>query len=957
MTPGSVVGRYIVVRRVGAGAMGVVLSAFDPQLDRRVALKVLRSGVWSSNGSTSDLADEAKAMAKLSHPNVVPVHDVGMHEGQVFVAMEFIDGTTLRGWLRDRARPWSDVVPVCLGAGRGLAAAHDEGLVHGDFKPDNVMVGKDGRARVTDFGLARRSADVSAQGHDAKRTASGALVGTPVYMAPEQLAGLEATAASDQFGFCVAMYEALFGVRPFAGRSVAALTEAQLEGRMQPSPDGVRVPRWLLRVVTRGLSRDPAERFPDMHGLLAALERGLARRGRQRWIVVGAGLAAAVSVVPATRAWNEGRARIACTAEASEVAPWYGPERREAIVAAFENSGAPYAREVIERVPPRLDDYAASLAEVADEVCLATELDGRMPPARLEKARWCLAERVRVFEAFVVGLDVPEERTVRNAMKAVSGLRPVGGCVDERALDAAPSPPPTDVQVAMAPLRDRLAASSACAARGDHTCALEVVRAAMAEVVELGEPSLLADAQRRESVALAVLGRPAEAEGIGTAAYENAIRADHWAVAARAAAHQSQVVGYMLARHDEGEVWSELSRVAVERAGDADGLLEAQRQMDLGGLRLGAGRRSEAYEAFSNALQRYEAALPFDHPSVARARFNAGSARVDLGEAHEGIAMLEAALEAQEHSLGPSHPELADTLNNLGSSYQNVGRFDESRAACTRGLELIVATRGPEHPRVGVLSLCLGDLEMQAGDWAAAEVAYERARDVMIAAKGPDHPHIVHVHTALAGVAGNRGEFQVQLDHLSEARRIIARTRPPEDSLSMEIESAYAYVLREFGRHEDVLTIRQAVYDVAANAEPPDPQLGKHSTELGRALVAVGRADEAIPLLQRGLTLREEVLPDGHPHLAWALVGLGEGYLAAGDVHAALPHLRRALKIRRAAGAEAMRVGEAEFLLARALRRSGAEAEAEPLARAALDRFRATAHAYRAKQAEVWLGE
>ena len=288
-------GRYVVLELVSAGGMGVVYEAFDPQLDRKVALKVLRPeslGSETLEQAQARLLREAQAMASLSHPNVVPVFDVGTVGRQVFVAMELVDGGTLTDWLRAERRGWREIVEMYLQAGRGLAAAHAAGIVHRDFKPDNVLVGRDGRARVSDFGLARPAvrelaragADRGAGAHES----SAALVGTPAYMAPEQFEGSGVSARSDQFSFCVALWEALYGRRPFPGQSAEQLAESVLSGAPPVPPAGSSVPGWLQRAVQRGLSRRPEERFPFIEGLLDDLSRSSLEGRRRRRLAAAA---------------------------------------------------------------------------------------------------------------------------------------------------------------------------------------------------------------------------------------------------------------------------------------------------------------------------------------------------------------------------------------------------------------------------------------------------------------------------------------------------------------------------------------------------------------------------------------------------------------------------------------------------------------------------------------------
>jgi len=318
--PGARCGRYVLFERLGAGGMGVVYAAYDPSLDRKVALKLLRHGEGADEGAIerNRLLREAKALARLSHPNVVHVYDVGtVGDDQVFIAMELVEGVTLRAWMREKKqRPWREVLPICLQAGEGLAAAHRADLVHRDFKPENVLLGKDGRVLVFDFGLAvppdaesPAAADAAARiaaariaaARDAPPPPAGAgvhtlerytvgAIGTPAYMAPEQHEGKPTDARTDQYSYCLTLYEALYGKRPFRtalptatplvatvtndgdeepGETMLDLGALKRAGEIPPPPADTDVPAWLRRAVVRGLARTPGERFPTMDALLA----------------------------------------------------------------------------------------------------------------------------------------------------------------------------------------------------------------------------------------------------------------------------------------------------------------------------------------------------------------------------------------------------------------------------------------------------------------------------------------------------------------------------------------------------------------------------------------------------------------------------------------------------------------------------------------------------------------
>jgi serine/threonine protein kinase/Tol biopolymer transport system component len=352
---GAIVDRYVVLRKVGAGGMGIVYAAHDPELDRKIALKLVvaqatETGSRPSGGLRARLLREAQAMAKLSHPNVITVYDAGTAFDQVFIAMEFVEGVTLGRWIKDKPRSVREVLDVFRQAGRGLSAAHAAGLVHRDFKPDNVLIDKGGRARVLDFGLARTALKpdgqpgelpqahpqpapaaaptaaaqepppepvdlgdtlpASSQDHlEWALTMTGAMLGTPLYMAPEQHLSQPADARSDQFSFCVALYEALYGRLPFAGSSLAELRAAVTGGKIQDPPKNARVPAWVRAVLLRGLRVAPGDRYPSMDALLVDLGKDPSLT-RRRWFFATGSALALLAAAGLLRQWGRKRGAV-----------------------------------------------------------------------------------------------------------------------------------------------------------------------------------------------------------------------------------------------------------------------------------------------------------------------------------------------------------------------------------------------------------------------------------------------------------------------------------------------------------------------------------------------------------------------------------------------------------------------------------------------------------------------
>lgn len=306
------IGRYAILKVLGEGGMGTVFSAYDDALDRRVAVKRLKT---ASAAEGARMLREAQAMAKLSHPNVVPVFEVGTHDGELFLVMEYVRGMTLHRWQADATRPWLDILRYYLQAGRGLAAAHERGLVHRDFKPHNAVVGEDGRVRVLDFGLAARDGDPmdmasgstirprsSAAALDSPLTETGTVMGTPAYMAPEQVLGGNVDQRSDQFSFCVALWEALYDRHPFEAENVTALHAKVARGELT-EPRRTGIPAKLRAPLERGLSAVADERWPSLGALLEELERFVPRRAETRSRDSGGNAALAAGLATALSTW------------------------------------------------------------------------------------------------------------------------------------------------------------------------------------------------------------------------------------------------------------------------------------------------------------------------------------------------------------------------------------------------------------------------------------------------------------------------------------------------------------------------------------------------------------------------------------------------------------------------------------------------------------------------------
>ncbi|MBL4688320.1 MAG: serine/threonine protein kinase, partial [Nannocystaceae bacterium] len=452
---GSHVGRYLLLERIGVGGMGVVYAAYDPELDRKVAVKLLqdRQGRAHVEGERDRLVAEAQALARLNHPNVVTVHDVGVDaEDRVFVAMAYLRGPTLGRWRKKQERTWDEVVRMLVAAGRGLAAAHEEGIVHRDFKPDNVIVAdrqddRPGRPRVLDFGLAleaREGGEVESElaalgtsrsgdrpltsSVDSPAEGPGRLVGTPAYMAPELYLRQAGDVLSDQFAFCVTAWELLYRERPFQGDNRIALATAIVTGPITDPPSSAGVPRFVERALRRGLRKDPAERWPTLVALLEALTDDPASRRRRRWIWGGVVAASGVAV------WSiVGREQPdPCAYGQTRVAKVWGPDKEAMLRASFRATGVPYAETTAERSVQDLDAYAAQWVASHRDACEATYVRHEQSGRRLDARMGCLETQLGAL-TMTAGLMLDADvRVVEHAAAALASLPEPTSCAAVR---------------------------------------------------------------------------------------------------------------------------------------------------------------------------------------------------------------------------------------------------------------------------------------------------------------------------------------------------------------------------------------------------------------------------------------------------------------------------------------------------------------------------------------------
>ena len=737
---GHRVGRFTLLQRLGVGAMGVVYSAVDPELDRRIAVKLLRapSGPRAARAHAR-LLREAQAMARVTHPNVAVVHEVGTHDGDVFVAMELVRGVTLQAWLKHKPRTWREVVEVFMQAARGLAAAHAAGLVHRDFKPSNAMLGDDGRVRVLDFGLCftggpteGNDSDATETSHtgDLRNTQREEIVGTPAYMPPEQfIRGGVAGPASDQFSFCASLYEGLYAQLPFAGQTVAEVTQAIALGQLRPPPRGTRVPGWLFAVLQRGLKPDPELRFPSMAAMMRALDRGRARARASLALATVLATVLATGLGGFWAAHTQGRASDPCSGGVARIAEVWSPTQQAAAARAMTAAGPAFASEIWPRVSDQLGRYADDWQLAHRDACQAHRR-GETSDTLLDRRMACLEQRRAALGEAVTILAEPDPDVALHALAVVSRLPGLARC-DDLVLLAAEVPPPTDpaVLTAIAELRPRLARVQALEHAGQPHAAARLADELVTAAESVPDRGLLAETLlTRGRLEINRLDRPSDQEAVLGRAFLTAFggRQDELATEALALRMyaRSRAPGRAPLALDDLALARELL-ARLPSAGRVRGLV----LNNAGAVHLASGDRPQAASLFREALTEREATLGRDHLEVAFTLVNLAM----VGAADERIPLLRRALEILDRQLGQAHPQTLEARLAASMLLQDPR---EARAMIAPGCAALARFAPGDRTRRARCEAVLGHHAAEAGDHRTAGSAFLTA-DSLLATADP----------------------------------------------------------------------------------------------------------------------------------------------------------------------------------------------------------------------------
>ncbi len=886
------IGRYRMREELGRGGFGAVYAARDPELGRDVAVKLVlpRKGQKDPKWEAR-LVREAQTLAQVEHPNVVTVYDVGVDtdSGGVYVVMELLDGVSARKWTKGKGGPKparEHVVDAYIGAARGLGAAHAMGIVHRDFKPDNVMITGAGEAKVIDFGLARdvgeldstRISDapsVSSSGSGSHQlTSMGTVMGTPPYMAPEQHALGEIGPAADQYAFCVSLFEALYGVRPFVGDDIEALYAAKLALKVAVPAKGHGVSRALHRVALKGLAPKPEARWPSMDALAEAL--AAAAQPRRRALTLGA-VGVGVVALAVVAAQRGGVDDDPCASAASKVEEVWSPARAEALQAHVLGEVQGPDATVWTAAQGRLDTRFRAWRASMDQACVAGD----------ERRIECLEQWIGAANVVVTVLE--EQSVVPGATMGVVDTLPQLEQCGLQSIAAA-----DDV-----PLRDGFTRARALARAGSGEDALRLADDLIDESRQTDDAGLMAQAMLSAGLVYAERERLEDARQVLIESNELASSVGLDAVAAEAAIVLVRVCGAM-GRFDDAHQWVAVAEARMSRLGNPPYLrilllgsrafelvyegdyetaytislelvdlldgdeFRFERARAMANVALNAfelGRMHEARAVAAEARSIMVSVLGENHAAVGRMFADEGRYAAAAGEVEKGVADMQRAVELLEAAGGPNDPYALNTKRTLAHYLSRLGRHDESLTMLEQTYESTVALYGAVHVRTATTGFALADQYLMADRPDAAEPIVRDAILSLTELYGADSPRLAVGAELLGRTLAQQGKAAEARDVVTRALAGLTDATPGERESTVNLSMVLAGLDQEAGRFDDAVRNLERAIDLAKNdASLADPSmLASLEGRLAFVESERGQAERAVSAARRTVQYLEQI--------------------------------------------------------------------------------------------------
>jgi tetratricopeptide (TPR) repeat protein/predicted Ser/Thr protein kinase len=954
LAAGTKVAAHLEVLRVlGRGGVGVVYLARDTRLRRDVAVKLVQA---SSPSAAARLEREAQAMARLTHPNVVTVHEVGAFSGEVYIAMEYVEGGTLRRWLAEAPRTWTEIVEVFVQAAHGLHAAHAAGLLHRDFKPDNVLIGH-GRVRVGDFGLARsgppgssgRASELASIPDDAlaELTATHGIVGTPAYLAPEVVLRREVGPLADQFALGVSLFEALCGQRPYPPPGAWTASEATM-GRPDPA-----LPSWLRAVVQRAVALEPSARFADVGALAGALEHGLGRAARRRR-TIAVGAIALLAVVGGIGLGTTMQAR-ACSDLAMPIDDDWNASRRDQIATAFRATGSPLAEPALAELTGALDGWSDAWKAERRDACEATHVHGEQSEARMDLRMDCLHRARLEIEARIAVFRDADAEVVARTEALLFALPDPSQCGDPQALDAGDVVPPERREV-YDPLLAAVLAAEQRSAAGRKAKAREALDGLIATLEAEDFPWLGARARLARGLVLTDVGQREAAVADLVQAHALALRTGDRALLGQVLLNLAGTLG----RTSAGTEEALRLLVAAEAAAESTSFRTVDR-VDLDALRVEVLQFGDRFADAEREAREALSAASADHPRRPRLLTMLALSIDRQYRREEALAVHRQAVTEAEALRGPEHPVVAAALGNLASTLAELRRNDEALEVLRRVVAIREAALGPEAPSLGETHRQIGDTLRQRGDLTAADAEYERALAIHRAAGdeagivfalsqlaslrndlagpaaakalllealplaerqfGSASMNVARIELNLAGYRNFLNELEPARAHGERALALIEAAKGPDDPLVAGVLANLGRTVAQLGEVEEGLAMLERAGRILAATLPAEAI--EHAGILGAradVLVEVERWQEAADLREEVLAHHERSLGPDHPTTMFVRFLYGRDLVAAGRHAEAVPQLERCLAdvVANPASVTAERPARIRWLLAEA---------------------------------------
>ena len=825
---GTTLSRYVIIEPIGSGGMGTVYRAYDPQLNRGIALKLLsveHADLQEAEKAKARLIREAQALARLSHPNVVAVHDAGIFEDDVFIAMELVEGKTLSDWMSENKKSIQEIISVMISAGRGLDAAHKAGLVHRDFKPGNVIVGDDGRVRVLDFGLARAadqeqlaretpplSAPTPAPGTVAEKsfesrnssdssldmlqsplTHAGGILGTPLYMAPEQHLGLRTDERTDLFGFCVVLYEALYGRRPFSATTMEELKKEVIRHQVSIPSRDTDVPSWLWRIIDKGLSVKPEDRYPNIELLLDELGHDPEIEWQQKKtlykrIALLMALAFLVIMGPLL-VWYDlkyGDILDCQQGIASQVTQAWGDESRLKTKKAFLATKVSYAASTWDRAQEVLSKYIAKWNQERTGFCESSWAGAQTDELFHLKIR-CLDRRYDEFQKLLAIFARADEKVVSKAIHAATSLSSLSHCLDVNALTSKLEPPHERVAPQVELHQKTLLNVKVLLNTAKYKEGQRQVESVRVQAEQLGYRPLLAEALYWLGSLEDRLGKYIESEKHLQQAYWLAVESEHVEIEALASIRLIWVVGYRLTRTEEGLCWGKSAKASLTQQKWPD-RLTSEWNSEIGSVYFTHGEENKALEHYQKALQLEEETLGKEHPKVAVRSSNIGVVFLWNNKHTQALAYFQRALNINKKALGLDHPKVANDLINIGLIHEQQNNTENAFRVYVRALEIWEAALGKNHPKLAWPLAGLGLVFEKQGNIAKASENFRRVTE--ICQNNICHPQpLAETYVGLAEIRWSQDQNrEVTLKLAQKAREAYARAPKMYDREINKIE-------------------------------------------------------------------------------------------------------------------------------------------------------------------------